>query len=186
MIKGRGVDPNDPDDQKLAVSYNQSLVDEMIAATAADHYQQTADVVNPETINIVGLDAKRRRIDSAVANSLFQGDLMGAAKTYAELTAEQEVKADPFAVAGYEHALALDKMAKQFGYDVELENLKTTNELLKKSFDDDGTGNALGISSNSDANSLKKLCSANAKKFVYGALQAPVVILLLYFAVLTL
>ena len=155
VIKGRGVDPNDPDDQKLAVSYNQSLVDEMIAATAADHYQQTADVVNPETINIVGLDAKRRRIDSAVANSLFQGDLMGAAKTYAELTAEQEVKADPFAVAGYEHALALDKMAKQFGYDVELENLKTTNELLKKSFDDDGTGNALGISSNSDANSYE-------------------------------
>jgi len=155
VIKGRGVDPNDPDDQKLAVSYNQSLVDEMIAATAADHYQQTADVVNPETINIVGLDAKRRRIDSAVANSLFQGDLMGAAKTYAELTAEQEVKADPFAVAGYEHALALDKMAKQFGYDVELENLKTTNEILKKSFDDDGTGNALGISSNSDANSYE-------------------------------
>jgi hypothetical protein len=155
VIKGRGVDPNDPDDQKLAVSYNQSLVDEMIAATAADHYQQTADVVNPETINIVGLDAKRRRIDSAVANSLFQGDLMGAAKTYAELTAEQEVKADPFAVAGYEHALALDKMAKQFGYDVELENLKTTNEILKKSFDDDGTGNPLGISSNSDANSYE-------------------------------
>ena len=155
VIKGRGVDPNDPDDQKLAVSYNQSLVDEMIAATAADHYQQTADVVNPETINIVGLDAKRRRIDSAVANSLFQGDLMGAAKTYAELTAEQEVKADPFAVAGYEHALALDKMAKQFGYDVALEDRKTANELLKKSFDDDGTGNALGISSNSDANSYE-------------------------------
>ncbi len=153
VIKGRGVDPNDPDDQKLAASYNQSLVDEMIAATAADHYQQTADVVNPETIGIVGLDAKRRRIDSAVANSLFQGELMNAAKTYAELTGEQEVKADPFAVAGYEHALALDKMAKQFGYDVALEDRKTANELLKKSFEEGS--NPLGMSSNSDANSYE-------------------------------
>ncbi len=153
VIKGRGVDPNDPDDQKLAASYNQSLVDEMIAATAADHYQQTADVVNPETIGIVGLDAKRRRIDSAVANSLFQGELMNAAKTYAELTGEQEVKADPFAVAGYEHALALDKMAKQFGYDVALEDRKTANELLKKGFEEGS--NPLGMSSNSDANSYE-------------------------------
>jgi hypothetical protein len=153
VIKGRGVDPNDPDDQKLAASYNQSLVDEMIAATAADHYQQTADVVNPETIGIVGLDAKRRRIDSAVANSLFQGELMNAAKSYAELTGEQEVKADPFAVAGYEHALALDKMAKQFGYDVALEDRKTANELLKKGFEEGS--NPLGMSSNSDANSYE-------------------------------
>jgi hypothetical protein len=121
VIKDRGIDPDDPDDQKLVVSHNQSLVDEMIAASAADHYEQTAEIVNPETVTIVDAQAKRRRVDSAVANGLFQGDLMNAARSYAELTMEQEVKADPYAVANHEHSLALDKMQKQFGYDVELE-----------------------------------------------------------------
>lgn len=149
VIKGRGVDPNDPDDQKLVVSHNQSLVDEMIAASAADHYQQTADVVNPETIPIIDAQAKRRRVDAAVANGLFQGDLMNAAKTYAELTMEQDIKADPYALANHDHALALDRMAKQFQLDVELEDIRTANDLLIKSFDE---GNPLGVSANSDAN----------------------------------
>jgi hypothetical protein len=150
VIKDRGIDPDDPDDQKLVVSHNQSLVDEMIAASAADHYEQTAEVVNPETVTIVDAQAKRRRVDAAVANGLFQGDLMNAARSYAELTMEQEVKADPYAVANHEHALALDKMQKQFGYDVELEQLKTSNKLLLKGFDEDS--NPLGQSSNSSAN----------------------------------
>jgi hypothetical protein len=150
VIKDRGVDPNDPDDQKLTVSYNQSLIDEMIATSAADHYEQTAETVNPETVNIIDAQAKRRRVDSAVANGLFQGDLMNAAKTYAELTMEQEIKADPYAVANHEHALALDKMQKQFEFDVDLENLKTSNKLLVEGYDD--KGNPLGVSSNSSAN----------------------------------
>ena len=149
VIQGRGVDPNDPDDQKLVVSHNQSMVDQMIAGAATNHYQQTADVVNPETVNIVGIDAKRRRVDAAVANGLFQGDLMSAAKTYAELTMEQEIKADPYALANHDHALALDRMGKQFQLDLEMENIKTSNQLLVKSFDE---GNPLGVSSNSDAN----------------------------------
>jgi len=149
VIQGRGVDPNDPDDQKLVVSHNQSMVDQMIAASAADHYQQTADVVNPETVNIVGLEAKRRRVDNAVANGLFQGDLMNAAKTYAELTMEQDIKADPYALANHDHALAFDRMGKQFQLDLEMENIRTSNDLLIKSFDE---GNPLGVSANSDAN----------------------------------
>jgi hypothetical protein len=149
VIKGRGVDPNDPDDQKLVVSHNQSMVDEMIAASAADHYQQTADVVNPETVNIIDAQAKRRRVDAAVANGLFQGDLMTAAKTYAELTMEQDIKADPYALANHDHALALDRMGKQFQLDLEMENIRTANDLLIKSFDE---GNPLGVSANSDAN----------------------------------
>lgn len=149
VIQGRGVDPNDPDDQKLVVSHNQSLVDQMISNAAIDHYQQTADVVNPETISIVDVQAKRRRVDSAVANGLFQGDLMGAAKTYAELTMEQDIKADPYALANHDHALALDRMGKQFQLDLEMERIKTSNELLIKSFDE---GNPLGVSANSDAN----------------------------------
>jgi hypothetical protein len=153
VIKGKGVDPNDPDDQKLAISYNQSMIDDMISRAAEDQYTKSKEVVDPNTVNIVGLDAKRARIDSAVANGLFVGDLSMAAQSYAELTMEQDIKADPFAVAGFEHSLALDKMAKQFGYDVQLENLKTTNELLKKGYGDDGTGNPLGMSTNSDANS---------------------------------
>lgn len=159
IIKDKGVDPNDPDDQNIIVSHNQSLVDEMIASTASDYYQQAADVVNPETISIVDAQAKRRRIDSAVSSTLFKNDLAGAATNYAMLTVEQDMKADPFAVAGFEHSLALDKMSKQFEYDVALDNLKTGNEILKKGYSDDGTGtgtdssgNPMGMSSNSDAN----------------------------------
>jgi hypothetical protein len=151
IIKGRGVDPDDPDDQKLIVSHNQSMVDRMISGAASEHYQQTADVINPETINIVGLEAKRKRVDAAVANGLFQGDLMTAAKTYAELTTEQEIKADPYALANHDHALALDRMAKQYQIDLEMEDIKTRNQLLIKGYDSEG--NPLGVSSNSDANS---------------------------------
>lgn len=149
VIQSRGVDPNDPDDQKLVVSHNQSLVDQMISNAAIDHYQQTADVVNPETISIVGAEAKRRRVDNAVANGLFQSDLMSAAQTYAELTMQQEIKADPYALSNHDHALALDRMGKQFQLDLEMERVKTSNQLLIKSFDE---GNPLGVSANSNAN----------------------------------
>lgn len=149
IIKGKGVDPDDPDDQNLIVSHNQSMVDQMISGAATNYYQQTADVVNPETINIVGLEAKRRRVDAAVSNGLFRGDLMNTAKTYAELTMEQDIKADPYALSNHDHALALDRMSKQFEYDKEMENIKTSNELLVKGFEE---GNPLGVSANSDAN----------------------------------
>jgi hypothetical protein len=169
VIKGRGIDPNDPDDQKLAVSHNQSMVDRMIAASAADHYKQTADVVNPETVNIIDAQAKRRRVDAAVANGLFQGDLMNAAKTYAELTMEQDIKADPYALANHDHALALDRMGKQFQLDVEMENIRTSNDLLIKSFED---GNPLGVSTNSGANAYSPDATGKGGTATEGDLKA--------------
>lgn len=149
IISSAGVDPSDPDDQRLVMSRNQAMVEEMIARAAEEKYKLTKDAVEPTIINTLALDAKRSRVDAAVAQGLLISDLSSTAAAYAELTMEQDIKADPYGVASYEHALALDKMAKQFGYDVELENLKTANEILKKTYED---GTPLGQSTNSESN----------------------------------
>lgn len=153
VIRQKGIDPNDPNDQQIAASRNQALVDQMISQAAGDYYKKTQEKIDPETINIVGLDAKRKRVDAAIANALFTNDLASAAHNYAMLTMEQTVTEDKFSLAKYDHDLSLARMQKQFEYDVERDNIKTANEILKQTFGEGANGaNFEGQSANPAAN----------------------------------
>jgi hypothetical protein len=140
VISQRGIDPDDPDDQKIAADRNQALVDQMISQSAGDQYKQTQEKVNPGTINIIGLEAKRKRIDAAMADALFTNDLSMSAQNYAMLTMEQTVDEDKYMLANYDHQLTLARMKKQRDYDIEVDNAKTANELFVKSFGEGANG----------------------------------------------
>jgi hypothetical protein len=153
VISQRGIDPNDPDDQKIAGDRNQAMVDQMISQAAGDQYKQTQEKVDPGTINIVGIEAKRQRIDNAIADAFFTNDLAMSAESYAMLTMEQEVDEDKFALSRYDHGLAMARMAAQHQYDIEKDNLRTANDLLVKSYGEGANGGTFeGQSANGFAN----------------------------------
>jgi hypothetical protein len=156
VISQRGIDPNNSDDQQMAVDRNQALVDQMILQAAGDQYKQTQEKVNPTTINVIGLEAKRRRIDSAIADALFTNDLAMSAQNYAILTMEQTVDEDKYMLANYDHQLTLSRMKKQKEYDIEVDNAKTANELLVKSYGEGANGGTFeGGSGNLSSNQYK-------------------------------
>ena len=153
VISQRGIDPDDPDDQKIAADRNQALVDQMISQSAGDQYKQTQEKVNPGTINIIGLEAKRKRIDAAMADALFTNDLSMSAQNYAMLTMEQTIDEDKYMLANYDHQLALTRMRIQKDYDIEVDNAKTGNELLVKSYGEGADGGTFeGQSADLDQN----------------------------------
>lgn len=142
-IENDGLDLEDLNDQRVLEYYNQLLKEKVVLA---DNEQKTTEIETKISTEVLtGLDPINRRsfVDSAVARYLLTGDLTNAASSYAMLTAETKIEADPYAVAKFEHGLALDKMQKQFGYDMELEKYKTSLAILKKSYEDNPLGQAL-------------------------------------------
>ena len=148
VIKGKGVDPEDDDDKNLIASHSQSIVDDLILSQTENNYSVAKEAVGPVYSQIGDLSAKRARLDSVVADSLFQTDLYEAAKSYALNTEEVDIKADPYSLASFEYDLSLKKMKKQNEYDVDMENLRTANELLKEGYKTGKGKNALGKSDN--------------------------------------
>jgi len=150
QITDRGVDPNDPNDQKLAATNKQSKVDKLIAIASQDYYDQAKNEADPQTLLGASPTIERGRIDNAVANSLFTNDLYNAASSYAMLTSSVESEADPYALASYkagvEHSLSMDRMKQQFMYDLELAKQKTAFDILKEGYDTKKTKDALGKS----------------------------------------
>ena len=164
VISQRGIDPNDPNDQKIAADRNQAMVDQMISQAAGEQYKQTQEKVDPNTINIVGIEAKRQRIDGAIADAFFTNDLASSAENYAMLTMEQEVVEDKYALSQFDHSLALSRMYAQhkydvaemgvkYEYDLELEKVKTANDILAKTYGEGANGGTFeGQSSNPFSN----------------------------------
>lgn len=150
QIKDRGIDPNDPNDQKLAATNKQSKVDKLIAIASQEYYDNTKNEADPQTLLGASPTIERSRIDNAVANSLFSNDLYNAASSYAMLTSSVESEADPYALASYkagvEHSLSLDRMRQQFLYDVELAKQNTAFDILKEGYNSKKAKDALGKS----------------------------------------
>lgn len=150
QIKDRGVDPNDPNDQKLAATNKQSKVDKLIAIASQEYYDNTKNEADPQTLLGASPTIERSRIDNAVANSLFSNDLYNAASSYAILTSSVESEADPYALASYkagvEHSLSMDRMRQQFVYDLELAKQNTAFDILKEGYNSKKAKDALGKS----------------------------------------
>ena len=155
IIQSAGVNPADSKDQKLISSRNQAIVDQLISNAAKDQQTQTQEVLEPETFQIVDIDSQRSRIDSAVANALFSNDLTRTAQDYAMLTVEQDIEEDRYALASFDHSLAMSRMAAQHGYDLdkmsrqqahdkEMENIRTANDILVKTYGNGSDGTANG------------------------------------------
>ena len=168
IISTVGVDPSNKDDQKFIANRNQAIVDQLISNAAKDQHTQTQEVLDPETFQIVDINAQRNRIDSAVANSLFTTDLVKTAQNYANLTVEQKVEEDRYALSAYDHSLAmsrmaaqhkydLDKMSRQQAHDKEMEKIRTVNDILIKSFGEGKDGKANGTPEGESADWMSAL-----------------------------
>ena len=155
LIESVGVDPQNKNDQELITSRNQAIVDQLISNSAKDQHTQTQEVLEPETFTIVDLDSQRNRIDSAVANALFTTDLSKTAEDYAIMTMEQDVQEDKYALAQFDHSLAMARLSAQHKYsmaelsqkhiyDLEMEDRRTQNDILIKSFGEGSNGTANG------------------------------------------
>lgn len=162
-IQSTGVDPNNKTDQNLVKSRNQAMVDAMILQSSSDYHNKTKETLNPETYDNNSLSAKRQRIDSAVANSLFYGDLKRSASDYAMLNFEQEMTEDKFALSRFDHSLAIARMDAQFQYDlakldveqqykIQFEKIQTADKLLIKSYGDGTDGSTPGDPTSKSAN----------------------------------
>ena len=69
--------------------------------------------IDPSSLLSAERQAKRKRIDNAVGANMLSGHLLELTNAYANLTMEEDVTADPFAVAALKHQ-----------YDIQMEGIK--------------------------------------------------------------
>jgi len=146
QIKSRGIDPNNKNDQKLAATHKQTQVDKLIAIASQEYYDNTKNEADPQTLVGSDIITERSRIDNAMANSMFSGDLYNAAASYAMLTAKTDIEVNQYALAGFEHSLALDRMDKQFILDMEKAKRTAALDILKDNYKSNKEKDALGKS----------------------------------------
>lgn len=153
IAKDAGLDPNDPTDKKLLATAQQSTVDELIALAASDHYKENVNHTDPATL--VGSDMmnERLRVDFAVSRNMFGNDLYNAAAAYATLTGEQEVKADPYSIAGFEHSLAVSRIGLEYQYKWDFEKKKAGLDILTQQMKEKNQNNPYGQSGLNEYNS---------------------------------
>lgn len=78
--------------------------------------------------NTNSLNALVQNVDLQNAFSLFQNDISQAVDVLAFKDAKVTMEADPFALKEFDHKLKLKEMAQAFSYDVQLENIESSND----------------------------------------------------------
>lgn len=167
IISQKGVDLNNPTDKKIANAYGQSLLEEIMAAGAKEHFEETKQIVEPDAVQNADKANLQYRVNMAMANNLFMNDLEQTAYSYAMNTSETSIKEDPYALksfsANLDHALAIDRMDKEHRYKNKEMRTKATYDMLIEGYKQgevDMKGNkkapkvdpSSGRSANSEAN----------------------------------
>lgn len=128
VIKSKGVDPNDPNDQDLVKDRYQTMVDQMISGTNAEVHETDLNTVASDDFATLDLDSKRARIDGVAARTLLQGDLYQAANDYAMQTMEVKTEVDQYKLKEFDHMLDLARMSAQHSYDKAMDDYRTRNQ----------------------------------------------------------
>lgn len=128
MIKTKGVDPNDPDDQDLVKDRYQTMVDQMISGANAETHETDLNTVASDDFATLDLDSKRARIDNVAARTLMQGDLYQAANDYAMQTMDVKMEVNQYKLKEYDHMLSMARMSAQHAYDKAMDDYRTANQ----------------------------------------------------------
>lgn len=121
--------PLNPDlDKGFADMLNGLDSDEQNANTVATVATESLDATNGIDYNKMSLEALRYRIDTAKANQLLYSDMSNAAKDYAMNTMEQEVDADKYALAKFEHGLRMSEIGYKASLDAEAKKKEKEEE----------------------------------------------------------
>jgi predicted transcriptional regulator len=121
--------PLNPDlDKGFADMLNGLDTDEQNANTVATVATESLDATNGIDYNKMSLEALRYRIDTAKANQLLYSDMSNAAKDYAMNTMEQEVDADKYALAKFEHGLRMSEIGYKASLDAEAKRKEKEEE----------------------------------------------------------
>jgi hypothetical protein len=135
IITNKGVDPNDPKDQKLVKDRYQTLVDQMISSSNAETHETDLNAVASDDFQTLDLESKRSRIDGVAARSLLQGDLYQAANDYAMQTMDVKTEVDQYSLKQFDHMLNMARMSAQHAYDKALDDHKTENQKRRYKFE---------------------------------------------------
>jgi len=95
-------------DKSFLEAFNSLNTQEELNTSAVDFSKSTLS--NIEGIENLDINSMRARVDSAMANQLFYGDMQGAATDFAMNTMKVDIKADQYALAGYEHSLRVSEI----------------------------------------------------------------------------
>lgn len=116
-IKEKGVLPTDKSTFDLWLS-----LDEQHATTtqAKDVTKTAGDNLNATRNFLNNARALGDHLDNLVGFSMLTQEVSNAAKAYADLTSEREIKADPYSLAAYQSNLDFQKQAKLKGMDLEI------------------------------------------------------------------
>lgn len=109
-----GITPGD--DDGMVYLYQQLNIESQQQGLVTEKYKEIDSYLNSGDLSGLDLDSIRWRVDGAVANGLFSGDMYNAAATYAELNTEVSIKEDPYALKQFEHGLALQRLAVEQDY----------------------------------------------------------------------
>jgi hypothetical protein len=90
-----------------------------------------------ETENAQNLDIEsmRYRVDSAKAQSLLTSEMFDYASQYANLTMEQDITEDKYALASFDHGLKMEEIEYKAAIDYEMEMLKFDKQKELKLFE---------------------------------------------------
>jgi len=126
-----GLTPGKDDD--MFALYDQLGLESEYLNTNQDQYNNTLNLVNQDDLTGIDMDSLRWRVDKAVANQLFNSDMYSVADTYARLNTEVDIKADPYALASFNHSLALSRIdyAHKLKKADELEKQKKSEEAFR-------------------------------------------------------
>ena len=95
-------------DKDFLEAFDSLNTQEELNTSAVDFSKSTLS--NVEGIENLDINSMRARVDSAMANQLFYGDMQGAATDFAMNTMKVDIKADQYALAGYEHSLRVSEI----------------------------------------------------------------------------
>ena len=128
VIKTKGIDPNDADDQELVKDRFQTMVDQMISGSNAETHETDLNTVANDDFATLDLDSKRARIDGVAARTLLQGDLYQAANDYAMQTMDVKMEVNQYKLKEYDHMLSVARMGIQHQYDKAMDDYRTANQ----------------------------------------------------------
>jgi hypothetical protein len=115
----------DPElDKDIADLYEQLHMDEQAVGATKSNAEAILQHVNTSGMGNLDLDVKRLRVDGASANYLMLNDLSHAAAAYSQLTMEQDVQAEPYSLAAYNHSNTMSEIQARAETDLFLEYAK--------------------------------------------------------------
>jgi hypothetical protein len=121
-MQSYNYDPElDNDIRLLAEALN---MDQQAVASTKANAESILQHVNISGMGQLDLDAKRLRVDGAAANHLMLADMTNAAMAYSQLTMEQDVQVDPYALAATNHANTMSEIQARAETDLFLEYAK--------------------------------------------------------------